>query len=226
MEPILRRVIACRGNEKQAASMKRFLKIALAAALMLPGAAAAGELRACFTPGQNCTALIVEQINAARSGLLVQAYGFTSPEIIQAIGRAKERGVDVKVILDKVNEQQRYAGATYLLNHGIDPLIDDRVTIAHNKIMVIDDRNVITGSFNFTKAAQQRNAENVLLIMGDEALAATYTANWMRRAAVARSLRHFREGRPGVKRSASKEWGTTITTDDRKFILQKSVGLR
>jgi PLD-like domain len=102
------------------------LELAVVATLVLTGAASGGELRACFTPGQNCTALIVEQINAARSELLVQAYGFTSPEIIQAIGRAKERGVDVNIILDRVNEQDRYTGATYLLNHGIDPLIDDR----------------------------------------------------------------------------------------------------
>jgi phosphatidylserine/phosphatidylglycerophosphate/cardiolipin synthase-like enzyme len=66
----------------------------------------------------------------------------------------------VNVILDRVNEQDR-------LNHGIDPLIDDRVVIAHNKIMVIDDRNVITGSFNFTRAAQ-RNAENVLFFVIDD----------------------------------------------------------
>jgi len=57
-------------------------------------------------------------------------------------------------------------GATYLVNHGILPLIDDRVSIAHNKGMMIDGRDVITGSFNFTGAAQERNAENVLLVKG------------------------------------------------------------
>jgi phosphatidylserine/phosphatidylglycerophosphate/cardiolipin synthase-like enzyme len=184
--------------------MNRWLKLAFVMALALPGAASGGELRACFTPGQNCTALIIEQINAAQSELLVQAYGFTSPEIIQAIGRAKERGVDVNVILDRVNEQDRYTGATYLLNHGIDPLIDDRVVIAHNKIMVIDDRNVITGSFNFTKAAQ-RNAENVLFVIDDMALAAAYKENWMRRAAASRSLGDFRAGRPRSRTSPKEE---------------------
>src|ERR1700688_2042198 len=98
--------------------MNRWLNLAFIMALALPGAASGGGLPACFTPGQNCTALIVDQINAAQSELLVQAYGFTNPEIIQAIGRAKERGVDVNVILDRVNEQDRYTGATYLLNHG------------------------------------------------------------------------------------------------------------
>ena len=185
-------------------NMNRLLNLAFVMALALPGGASGGELRACFTPGQNCTTLIVERINSARSELLVQAYGFTSPEIIQAIGRAKERGVDVNVILDRVNEQDRYTGATYLLNHGIDPLIDDRVVIAHNKIMVIDDRNVITGSFNFTKAAQ-RNAENVLLVIDDMALAAAYKANWIRRAAASRSLADFRAGRPRSRTSPKEE---------------------
>jgi phosphatidylserine/phosphatidylglycerophosphate/cardiolipin synthase-like enzyme len=80
--------------------------------------------------------------------------------------------VHVKVILDRVNEQKRYTGATYLGNHGIAPLIDDRVAMAHNKVMVIDHRDVITGSFNFTNAAQERNAENVLLIIDDPPIAA------------------------------------------------------
>jgi phosphatidylserine/phosphatidylglycerophosphate/cardiolipin synthase-like enzyme len=154
--------------------------------------ASAAELTACFTPGQDCTSLIVRQIDFAKSELLVQSYGFTSPAIIQAIGRAKDRGVNVEVILDRVNEQKRYTGATYLLNHGIDPLIDDRVAIAHNKVLVIDGQHVLTGSFNFTKAAQEKNAENVLLINDDPILAAAYAENWHRRAAISRPLRDFR----------------------------------
>jgi len=176
------------------------VQLALVIALSLPGAAIGTELHACFVPGRNCTALIVEQINAAKSELLVQAYTFTSAQIIEAIARAKERGVDVNVILDRVNEQNRYTGATYLLNHGIDPLIDDRVAIAHNKIIVIDDRNVITGSFNFTIAAR-RNAENVLFVIDDPAVAAAYTDNW-RRAAASRSFRDFRASRPGATATA------------------------
>jgi phosphatidylserine/phosphatidylglycerophosphate/cardiolipin synthase-like enzyme len=126
------------------------MKYAVVAALLLVSQANGMELSACFVLGENCTALIVEQIDAGQSEILVQAYGFTSPQIIQALARAKERAVDVNVILDRINEQNRYIGATYLLNHGIEPLVDDHVTIAHNKMMVIDKRNVITGSFNFS----------------------------------------------------------------------------
>lgn len=115
----------------------------------------------------------------------MQAYGFTSWPIIDAIVRAKGRGVAVAVLLDKSNETGRYSGATYLVNHGIVPLIDDRPAIAHNKVMVIDGRAVVTGSFNFTAAAQHRNAENVLIVH-DVAVAAAYRANWKRREAASR----------------------------------------
>ena len=152
--------------------MKRHVRRSILCAFLIaaalataPRLATSGELQACFTPGEDCTALIIREIDGAKSELLVQAYGLTSAPIIQALGRAKERGVEVKVILDRINEQKRYTAATYLKNHGIDVLIDDAVVIAHNKVVVIDRRNVITGSFNFTRAAQAKNAENVLLIL-------------------------------------------------------------
>jgi phosphatidylserine/phosphatidylglycerophosphate/cardiolipin synthase-like enzyme len=124
----------------------------------------------------------------------------------KALGRAKERGVDVHVILDKSNEQHhiapngrsaaRYSGATYLSDHGITPLIDDQVRIAHNKVMIIDGETVVTGSFNFTVSAQRSNAENVLIIRHDPAIAAAYRANWLARAAVARPWHDFRDAPP------------------------------
>jgi hypothetical protein len=86
-----------------------------------------------------------------------------------------------------LSEQCRYTGATYLQNHLI------TVYRSSQQGIVIDRRDVITGSFNFTKAAQQRNAENVLLIKHNPALAATYAANWERCAAEARPLRDHRQ---------------------------------
>ncbi|MSP44534.1 MAG: phospholipase D family protein [Xanthobacteraceae bacterium] len=163
-------------------------------ALSAPSGAFSAELRACFTPGEDCTAMIVRAVDDAKSELLIQAYGFTSAPIIQAVTRAKERGVSVRVILDKINEQKRYTAATYLKNHGIDPMIDFQPAIAHNKVMVIDRRNVITGSFNFTTAAQKRNAENVLIVLDGPAIAEAYAANWQRRSDAARPLRDFRQG--------------------------------
>ena len=151
------------------------------------GTAATGSTRTiCFTPGQDCTTLIVSTIDTAKTELRVQAYGFTASPIIDAIGRAKARGVDVQVILDKSNESAPESGAPTLVLDGITPKIDDSVAIAHNKVMVIDQKTLITGSFNFTNAAQNSNAENVLVIKDDPELAMTYRKNWESRAAASR----------------------------------------
>jgi phosphatidylserine/phosphatidylglycerophosphate/cardiolipin synthase-like enzyme len=60
---------------------------------------------------------------------------------------------------------------------GVPTYIDSTHAIAHNKIMVIDQETVITGSFNFTKAAEEKNAENILIIKSKE-LAQEYLDNW------------------------------------------------
>jgi phosphatidylserine/phosphatidylglycerophosphate/cardiolipin synthase-like enzyme len=124
-----------------------------------------------------CTAAIVKELDAAKTTIRVQAYDFTSLPIAKALLEAHKRGVDVEVILDKKNRTAKYSSATFLANAGIRTLIDARHKIAHSKIMVIDDQTVITGSFNFTKAAETSNAEN-LLVIHDKALAAKYVGNW------------------------------------------------
>jgi phosphatidylserine/phosphatidylglycerophosphate/cardiolipin synthase-like enzyme len=172
-------------------------KAALGAALLLIGCvgnSAASEPRVCFTPGQNCTAQIVSAIDRAKSELLMQAYLFTSPSIMKALVRAKRRGVAVKVLLDKVNEQKPKTAATFLKDNGIDPLIDDSVSTAHNKVIVLDRRDTITGSFNFTKAAQNKNAENVLIVVNNRAIARAYARNWQRRAERSRPFSGYRPG--------------------------------
>jgi phosphatidylserine/phosphatidylglycerophosphate/cardiolipin synthase-like enzyme len=63
-------------------------------------------------------------------------------------------------------------------NAGIPTYIDDKHAIAHNKIIIIDQSSIITGSFNFTKAAEEKNAENLLVIRGDDALVKKYLANF------------------------------------------------
>jgi phosphatidylserine/phosphatidylglycerophosphate/cardiolipin synthase-like enzyme len=137
----------------------------------------------CFTPGQNCTNLIIKNMDKAKKSLLVQAYSFTSAPIAKAIIDAKKRGVDVKVILDKSQFSQKYSSSKFLINQDIQIWKDDKVAIAHNKVMIIDDMITITGSFNFTKAAQERNAENVLIIE-DSTLAKKYKDNWFNRQKV------------------------------------------
>jgi len=136
------------------------------------------DLHSYFSPNGGCTQAIVEQLNAAKKSVLVQAYSFTSAPIAKALVDAKKRGVDVQVILDKSQRGEAYSSATFLANEGVLTYIDSDHRIAHNKVMIIDGHTVITGSFNFTKSAEEGNAENLLVINNAPQLATRYTANW------------------------------------------------
>jgi phosphatidylserine/phosphatidylglycerophosphate/cardiolipin synthase-like enzyme len=82
--------------------MNRAAIVSVALLLALP-AHGAGVATTCFTPGEDCTSVIVGEIAAAKREVLVQAYSFTSPEIVKALIDARKRGVDVRAILDRSN---------------------------------------------------------------------------------------------------------------------------
>ena len=130
-----------------------------------------------FSPHGGATDAIIRELNKAKYTVLVQAYSFTSAAIARALLNAHKRRVKVEVILDKSKRTQNYSPATFLYNQGIPVRIDAQHAIAHNKVMIIDGETVITGSFNFTKAAEENNAEN-LLVIHDKKLADQYTKNW------------------------------------------------
>jgi len=130
-----------------------------------------------FSPRGGCTEAIVKALAGARKSVLVQAYSFTSAPIGGALKAAHDRGVDVRILLDRSQRSQHYSSATFFQHAGIPTWIDSAHAIAHNKVMVIDGETVVTGSFNFTKAAEEHNAEN-LVVLKDRALAARYAENW------------------------------------------------
>lgn len=127
-----------------------------------------------FSPRGNATDAIVDQINQARNTLHIQAYQFTSAPIAEAVVNAQKRGVQILVVLDPSQEGERYHVAQFLFNAAIPVYIDRKHAIAHNKIMLIDGHTIITGSFNFTKAAEQSNAENLLILLDKPDLYAAY----------------------------------------------------
>lgn len=162
--------------------MKQPLLLLILLALAVPVHAAEMVLKEVpiqvyFSPHGGGQDAIVKAIGAAKSSILVQAYSFTSEPIAKALLEAKKRGVAIAAILDKSQRTEKYSGATFLKNEGIPVMIDEAHAIAHNKVMVIDAETVITGSFNFTRAAEEKNAENVLIVK-DKGLAKVYSANW------------------------------------------------
>ncbi len=134
-----------------------------------------------FSPNGGCTKAIIQELNQAKTSVLVQAYSFTSAPIAEALLDAHKRGVKVEVILDKSQRTEKYSSADFLTNFGILVRIDSAHAIAHNKVMILDEHTVITGSFNFTKAAEEKNAEN-LLVIKDKELAQKYFNNWKKHA--------------------------------------------
>lgn len=145
-----------------------------------------------FTPWDDAEGMIVSAIRRARLQILVQAFSFTSRTLAHALIAAKRRGVDVQVMADR---EQSFSGEASripdLFQAGIPVTLEVRYQSAHNKVMVIDagaaDAAVITGSYNWTYAAQSRNAENVLILRHNPDIANAYAANWRR---------HFAEALP------------------------------
>jgi len=114
----------------------------------------------------------------AVSALVLLSVMFFWGPVAHALLKAHRRGTKVEVILDKSQKNQKYSSFTFLMNARIPTYIDAEHTIAHNKIILIDRSVVITGSFNFTKAAEEKNAENLLIIRSKE-LTKLYLDNWL-----------------------------------------------
>lgn len=151
---------------------------------------AEGQVAVCFTPAEACDSEIIAAIDAARATIRVQAYQFTAAPILASLAHAARRGVDVRVILDRINDRTgmaaSYSGATFVAHAGIPVWSDYRPTIAHNKAIIIDRQLVVGGSYNYTRSAEMKNAENVLFIRSTE-IAARFEANWESRQSVSRA---------------------------------------
>jgi phosphatidylserine/phosphatidylglycerophosphate/cardiolipin synthase-like enzyme len=169
---------------------------------LLPEPAAAAELPASgtvevlFTPWDDAESAIVASLGAARRSIRVQAYAFTSRAIAEALVAAQRRGVEVAVLADaEMNRRAEGNRITTLLAAGIPVAFETRYNAAHNKVIVIDpesaDCAVLSGSYNFTWSAQARNAENLLILRGNRALARRYLENWQRHRAEAIEIRRL-----------------------------------
>lgn len=139
-----------------------------------------------FSPAGGCTESVVGAIHRAGKEIRVQAYSFTSAPIAAALVDAHRRGVDVRVILDRRQAAGVGCRGQELAAAGILVATDGKHPIAHNKLILIDGRWVITGSFNFSAQAE-RNAEN-LLVLDDAGLALRYLEQWRLHAAHSQPL--------------------------------------
>src|SRR5207247_1218846 len=92
--------------------------------------------------------------------------------------------------LDRSNEVESHSDLHLLVENGLAPLIDARHAIAHNKIIIIDKRTLITGSYNFTHQAESENAENLLIVRGHPELVNSDRQNFLTHKAHAQPPGH------------------------------------
>ncbi|HAT3915702.1 TPA: phospholipase D family protein [Klebsiella oxytoca] len=146
----------------------------------------AASIETGFSPEGTGLQLVLKTIMSAQQDIRLMGYSFTSPEVASALVRAKHRGVDVKVVLDhKANTDDRNkvsrAAMNLLVSAGIPVRTVDTYKILHDKVIIADGRNTEVGSFNFSRAADRANSENVLVVWDDPVVAQRYLQHWSSR---------------------------------------------
>jgi phosphatidylserine/phosphatidylglycerophosphate/cardiolipin synthase-like enzyme len=131
----------------------------------------------CFSPGGCCLDAIVTEIANAQADLRIQASSLNAKAIRDAVGKAKNSGVNVRIILDGRSRAAQNSAQYFSALYGIRTWLDSKHALADANVIIIDKATVITGSFNFTNEAEEQNAEN-LMIIRSERVAGTYVENW------------------------------------------------
>jgi len=133
-----------------------------------------------FSPNGKSLQVVLDAIAGAKESILVAAYAFTSKPVAQALLEARERGVKVAVVADQKMNSRQYTAVNFLANHHVPVRLNGRYAILHDKFMVIDGKALQLGSFNYSAAAVDKNAENVLYLKDVPDIAAHYADEWGR----------------------------------------------
>jgi len=133
-----------------------------------------------FSPDDGVQQQLVDLIGRARQSIYFLAYSFTSDELAEAILSRAAAGVTVAGVLDEGQALGNQGGEfQHFLDSGLKVRLDGNPKSMHHKVLIIDDRIVVTGSYNFSQNAETRNDENTLVIVSPE-IAALYKAEFER----------------------------------------------
>jgi phosphatidylserine/phosphatidylglycerophosphate/cardiolipin synthase-like enzyme len=124
-----------------------------------------------FCPEDSCSSHVIENLKEAKTEVYFLAFSFTHDGIGQTLLDLNNKGVRIQGVFEKTrqNEFSEY----YNLNNSINVKWDEYKYVMHHKVFIIDNKTVITGSFNPTESADKSNDENVLIIH-DEDIAKKY----------------------------------------------------
>ena len=149
---------------------------------------AEGTLEVAFAPWDDAERLVMDQIDGAKQAIYVQAYALTSRNIARTLIAARERGLKVEIIADRDKVlKDEHSALPRVAGSGAALWLDGRYAAAHGKVMIVDPDGkepvVVTGSYDFSANGKPDNAENVLVLSGNRALAKSYMDNWQRHRA-------------------------------------------
>lgn len=119
-----------------------------------------------FPPG--CEPIILDLIDNSKETINIQCYSFSSKPIVDALVRAKQRGVKIQIIVCHTRIREFGSRIYEAMANDIYVRVDANHAIAHNKIIIVDNQTVITGSYNFSYSAEHHNAENMLILTRKE----------------------------------------------------------
>lgn len=127
------------------------------------------QLEVFFSPDDGTIERLVELVQGAENEILFMAYSFTDADLAQAMLERAGSGVRVVGVLDEAQARANIGGVyDLLLEIGIDVHLDGIEGSMHHKVIIIDGRTVVTGSYNFSNSAKTRNDENTLILHSPE----------------------------------------------------------
>ena len=141
----------------------------------------AGTIQLFLCPQDQCAEHLIQLIGSAEESVHVMIYSFTKREIAEALVKAKQGGIEVRVLMDSLQSKNKYSQLAFLQENGIPVKILDPpgTAIFHDKVSIVDGKAVSTGSFNYTENADEGSAEN-LVILYDEPTARKFEEEFQR----------------------------------------------
>ena len=164
--------------------MKMLRNTLVVLTLVLPCSAfAVPSVQVGFSPERSAQALVLQVINHAHKSIRLIGYAFQAPDIAQALVAAHDRGVDVRVVVDDKRNRVKASRKVMdeVVRKGVQLRTNDHYHIQHDKTIIVDERLVETGSFNFAPSAETMNSENVVVMRGLPAVTRQYLAHWQSR---------------------------------------------
>ena len=127
-----------------------------------------------FSPGSDTISPLLREINSAEKSIHFMAFSFTHDMLGNAMRDRFKSGVDVRGVFEKRQTDNLYSEYKAMKEAGLPVVLDKNKGAMHHKVIVVDEETVITGSYNFSKNAEVRNSENLLIIKGNREIAAAY----------------------------------------------------